>query len=140
MILSLQKRGLTHAEIAAHLNASGAVGHLGQPFTVASVCKRIGRAKRSKPKAAPTGAEEQWLRLRADEGIPATWLAESISNRSVWSARRIASEVTTETERASANLEWKRVWSGIRHNEELYALHQEFAPRKGKHDNKREDA
>lgn len=76
------------------------------------------------PRAKVTLAEAKRIRELAAEGMPATWIAEDLHLHDK-TVRGIIGRMDPFLVR-----EWKCVWSGIRHDDDLYHLHRQFAPAK----------
>lgn len=67
-------------------------------------------------------SREQVERARAlrEEGMLAVWIAEDVGCR--------AESISKRFKNPAATKEWLQVWTQIRSDPELLALHQEFAP------------
>jgi DNA-binding CsgD family transcriptional regulator len=81
------------------------------------------RARIEAPRAHPplSQAELDRANLLADEGMPATWIAEDLGRNSETLRRKL---------RRGVDAEWLTAWASIRHDEDLRRLHYEFAPAK----------
>lgn len=112
-IAELWAEGRDHHEIAA------AVGR--NPQSVTRALTRLGLRDMRQPLIVD---RDRAQRL-AEEGMPATWIAEDIGV-SRDAALRIASAVPNHRENV---LEWRRAWAGIRHRPALRELHAEITPR-----------
>jgi hypothetical protein len=67
----------------------------------------------------PTAEEARWIETVRSEGMPSTWVAETVKVSADAVRRRAGMP-------AGAQREWLIVWSAIRQNPVLLALHREF--------------
>jgi transposase len=74
-----------------------------------------------RPKALTPELDELVRRMRAD-GVPTTWVADTVPGMTPDQARRYPMGRENQ-------LEWQRAWAAIRRNPTLRALHYEFAPK-----------
>ncbi len=93
------------------------------PDSVRRAVRRAGLRTRL-PRSRVVWTEYRELRMRAlmAEQMPLTWIAEDLGVPARALQRRL---------RPGMPAEWPSVWQSIRQNEEMLALHREFAPRKG---------
>jgi hypothetical protein len=68
-----------------------------------------------------TGAEIARVKLLGAEGMPANWIAEDV-RCATCTVHAILGN------RPDAARQWRAAWSGIRHHDELYLLHNQIAP------------
>lgn len=108
-VRALTEAGMSAPQIALELNIV--------ERTVNRYRARAGVAQ--VPPRALTPEELRWLHAVRAEGMPATWVAETIG---------VSQDTVRRRGRmpAGARREWLTAWAGIRHNPTLLALHREF--------------
>lgn len=111
-VVALYTEGLSSEEIGPRLGIA--------PRRVIRILDRAGIERRRTNR--PMSVEQrEWLAKGLAEGVPATWLAETLGIHQ--------SSTTKYREDPQTVQEWNRAWSQIRHNPTLLELHREFAPR-----------
>ena len=75
---------------------------------------------------------DEWAQIRAmlDDGVPSTWAAETFGRGAAAVRKKYRREAQASP---PAGKEFREVWPRICLNDELYALHNEFAPKKRGH-------
>jgi hypothetical protein len=86
--------------------------------TVTRYRRRLGISLEAPREATPQ--EIEWMLAARAEGMPATWIAETVNLKRDAVQRR-------ERMPEGARQEWLAAWSAIRRNPTLLALHREFA-------------
>ena len=71
--------------------------------------------------------DRAWVLL--EEGMPLTWIAEDLHRGEQHLRERLSSDVGHKLKTGEG---WSQVWSGIRNDPALLALHREFAPKRAR--------
>lgn len=71
--------------------------------------------------------DRAWVLL--EEGMPLTWVAEDLHRGEQHLRERLSSDVGHKLKTGEG---WHQVWSGIRNDPTLLALHREFAPKRAR--------
>jgi hypothetical protein len=119
----------SYRNAASALNSEGITSPTGEKWSRNNLMKFAERRglkhEGASPRLSFTEAQVARMQLLADEGMPASWIAEDFDVEGDVIRRRLEGGAGR---RAGDVSEWKKAWARIRHRPELRRLHDEFAP------------